>query len=61
MALGAQKFMGKEYDGILRTIFILNKEEDLFMLWIKLKQKHTTRCFKLYQRKLITNQEDLDF
>ena len=38
-AWGPKKFMGKEYDGILRTTFILNKEGRLVHVMDKVKTK----------------------
>ena len=38
-AWGPKKFMGKEYDGILRTTFILNKEGRLVHIMDKVKTK----------------------
>ena len=38
-AWGPKKFMGKEYDGILRTTFILNKDGRLVHIMDKVKTK----------------------
>ncbi len=38
-AWGPKKFMGKEYDGILRTTFIINKEGRLVHVMDKVKTK----------------------
>jgi peroxiredoxin Q/BCP len=38
-AWGPKKFMGKEYDGILRTTFIINKEGRLVHIMDKVKTK----------------------
>lgn len=38
-AWGRKKFMGKEYDGVLRTTFIINKEGKLAHIMDKVKTK----------------------
>ena len=45
---GPKKFMGKEYEGILRTTFVLNKEGVITKVIEKVKTKdHTSQILDL--------------
>lgn len=47
---GPKKFMGKEYDGIHRTTFVINEQGDIERVFIKVKTKeHANQILESYK------------